>query len=59
MSYSLGRIAVIIGLFLAPVQASDAGQDPQPTRTGKQVYDAVCIACHGPDGRRGVNLELE
>lgn len=29
------------------------------TRTGKQVYETVCVTCHGPDGRGGVNLELE
>jgi hypothetical protein len=23
------------------------------------VYEAICITCHGPDGRAGVNLELQ
>jgi hypothetical protein len=23
------------------------------------VYDSICATCHGPDGRAGVNLELE
>jgi hypothetical protein len=49
--------AVIVALlsFVLPVAAS--GQT-EP-RTGKQVFDSICITCHGPDGRGGVNLELE
>jgi hypothetical protein len=30
-----------------------------PARSGRQVYDSICVTCHGPDGRGGVNLELE
>lgn len=50
-----------IGLLLAMAAASStliAAQAVAP-RTGQQVYEAVCIACHGPDGKGGVNLELE
>jgi hypothetical protein len=36
-----------------------AAQETAPPRTGRQVYEAVCITCHGPDGRGGVNAELE
>ena len=43
---------------LFSVPASAYGQSPAP-RTGRQVYDTICITCHGPDGRGGVNLELE
>ncbi len=52
------RIAIVAALSLfAPRYA--AGQEPAPARTGRQVYESICITCHGPDGRAGVNLELE
>jgi hypothetical protein len=35
-----------------------AAQQPAP-RSGRQVYETLCIACHGPDGRGGVNPALE
>jgi hypothetical protein len=52
----LGGIAVLsLGVG---VQA--AAQDASPaTRTGRQIYESVCVACHGPDGRGGVNPALE
>lgn len=46
-----------LALLLAPLQA--AGQATAPARSGRQVYDTICVTCHGPDGRGGVNLELE
>ena len=51
--------ALVGASLLAPAQESEAGQAPPPARTGRQVYEQVCITCHGPDGRAGVNLELE
>jgi hypothetical protein len=52
------RIAIVAAIFLlAPLHA--AGQESTAPRTGKHVYETTCIACHGPDGRAGVNLELE
>jgi hypothetical protein len=53
------RVAAIAALILVPVLRLEAGQAAQGPRTGKQVYETVCTACHGPDGRGGVNLELE
>ena len=53
------RVACVAGLLMTMAQPSQAGQGVAPPRTGKQVYDTVCIACHGADGRAGVNLELE
>jgi hypothetical protein len=53
------RIALVVLFGLAAAPASEAGQDAAHPRTGKQVYETVCIACHGPNGRGGVNLELE
>jgi mono/diheme cytochrome c family protein len=32
----------------ARAQASSA---PEPERTGEQIYQAACAACHGPDGK--------
>ena len=42
-------------LFALPV----AAQTTAPSRTGREVYETVCITCHGPDGRGGVNPALE
>jgi hypothetical protein len=50
--------AALLALSLTPARA-DAGQAGAAPRTGREVYETVCIACHGPDGRGGVNLELE
>lgn len=36
-----------------------SGQGTSPPRTGKEIYESVCIVCHGPDGRAGVNQALE
>ena len=49
-------VAVALVVF-SPVLA--AGQGAAPTRTGAEVYNEICATCHGPDGRGGVNLELE
>jgi hypothetical protein len=45
--------------FLALLAPALVSAQTGPTRTGQQVYDSVCVACHGPDGKAGVNLELE
>lgn len=45
---------LILGL-----QLSEAGQAPAAPRSGKEMYETICIGCHGPTGRGGVNLELE
>ena len=49
---AMSALLLIVG---RPVQA----QQTAPPRTGRQIYESVCIACHGPDGRGGVNAELE
>jgi hypothetical protein len=60
---SLSRIVSICTLAAAslvmPALQCEARQAPQQIRTGRQVYEQVCATCHGPDGRAGVNLELE
>ncbi|HEY8549641.1 MAG TPA: c-type cytochrome [Vicinamibacterales bacterium] len=45
-------------LLLFPA-APVAGQEPASPRSGREVYETACAACHGPDGRGGVNAELE
>jgi hypothetical protein len=55
----VGRFVLLATLIVALAQQSEAGQSGQPPRTGRQVYETICATCHGPDGRGGVNLELE
>jgi hypothetical protein len=52
---------VLAGLLIlaATPTPADAGQTGAAPRSGREVYETVCISCHGPDGRGGVNLELE
>ena len=50
-------LAIAVAAFVSPAPAS--AQDAPPARSGQQVYDSICATCHGPDGRAGVNLELE
>lgn len=50
-------LAIAALLLFADVPAR--AQEQAPARTGREIYESVCIACHGPDGRGGVNLELE
>lgn len=52
------RVCLIL-LLAAASTTMVAAQQAATSRTGQQVYEASCIACHGPDGKGGVNLELE
>jgi hypothetical protein len=53
-------LAVISGLAIVGLWADGASaQTTQASRTGRQVYESICVTCHGPDGKAGVNLELE
>ena len=42
---------VVAGLTMPTLAAAQ-----EPSRTGRQVYETICITCHGPEGRGGVNL---
>jgi hypothetical protein len=48
---------VASAVVVQPIAA--AGQTPETSRTGRQVYETVCVTCHGPDGKGGVNAALE
>jgi hypothetical protein len=50
---------LMISALLVCLGLPAGAQEPATARTGRQIYESVCIACHGPDGRGGVNLELE
>jgi mono/diheme cytochrome c family protein len=52
------RGPIAIGVSLAFVATAAAAQQAT-TRSGREVYETICISCHGPDGKGGVNLELE
>jgi hypothetical protein len=58
-THDIVGIVAVATLVLWPASGAFADQAGTDTRTGRQVYESVCIACHGPDGRGGVNLELE
>lgn len=51
--------ALIAAACLLASPAAAAGQTPETGRTGRQVYESICITCHGPDGRGGVNPAIE
>jgi hypothetical protein len=54
------RLSGLVGAaFLLASPMAVAGQTAETGRTGRQVYESICITCHGPDGRGGVNQAIE
>lgn len=47
MRYELARTTILALVLTAIYFVSGAAQSAAPERTGKQVVDSVCIACHG------------
>ncbi len=39
--------------------AATAEAQTTAPRTGRQVYESICVTCHGPDGKGGVNPAVE
>lgn len=52
-------LGLVLGALFSVNVASVVGQSPAPVQaastlrleTGKQIYEAGCVSCHGPDGR--------
>src|SRR5689334_19458108 len=55
---SVGRLVLVV-FAAACLPGAASAQDSSRPKTGREVYESVCIACHGPDGKAGVNQELE
>src|SRR5262245_48501327 len=59
------RRTLIIGILILGFSISLTAQEkpPKPERTGKQLFEAACAACHGADGRgapaSSVGFEIE
>jgi len=50
---------LMVAALLQSISVAARAQPVAPARTGRQVYETVCVNCHGPDGRGAVNAELE
>jgi hypothetical protein len=51
--------ALVAAACLVAVPSGVAAQTPETNRTGRQIYESICITCHGPQGRGGVNPAIE
>ena len=56
---ALRRIGFLLAAALVWSTPAAGQQAATPARTGQQVYETICITCHGPEGKGGINLELE
>jgi hypothetical protein len=49
-------MATIGTVLLTAASVVQAQERAVPERTGQQVYESVCISCHGPDGKGTAEL---
>jgi hypothetical protein len=55
---SIARHILSVAVTVCVGGAALGGEATAQERTGRQVYESTCIACHGPDGRGRANAEL-
>ena len=55
--FALNALVAAACLVVGPSPV--AGQTRETSRTGRQIYETICVTCHGPDGRGGVNPAVE
>jgi hypothetical protein len=54
----VGTLALALALSTTEAFASPGQNGGASERTGRQVYESTCIACHGPDGKGTANPAL-
>jgi hypothetical protein len=53
------RLSGLAAALLLASPMTAVARTSETGRTGRQVYESICITCHGPDRRGGVNQAIE